>query len=403
MKERILLLLLAVSSILVGCTNDGLGDGAALERPSDVPIMLNAKGSFDASVSTNKQAPATRASVNDASELGEVGIFMLAGKKTGINGSAAAPDPDWSVILDPGANYATTTNGIYWYNVKCSMDAETGRLENAEGDNAIWYYPITSWYAYDFYGYHPYQDEINPVEKYGTNKYRMTVDFEIDGTKDILWGRSDIIAGNNYAYSAKYFRTTNDEAAHMLFKHKLAQFRFFLIPEKDADADDEAFGGLEGLSLKSVTMHKVATELRMLLADSDPNEQGNVGNLQCISARDQSIALKDKDGNPFSPVLFETEEVDGVVKGKKVRVGDCIMLCPFDTEYYMSIVLCDAKGNEYHSEKVMNITLGGDQFQPGKIYNININATGVTAISLNATVEQWEDTGDNDNLNFDIN
>ena len=79
------------------------------------------------------------------------------------------------------------------------------------------------------------------------------------------------------------------------------------------------------------------------------------------------------------------------------------MLCPFDTEYYMSIVLCDAKGNEYHSEKVMNITLGGDQFQPGKIYNININATGVTAISLNATVEQWEDTGDNDNLNFDIN
>ena len=407
MKERILLLIFAVSSILVGCTNDGSIDGPAMERPSDVPILLDAKGSFDASASASQQAPATRASINDASELGELGIFMLAGKKTGINGSMGsegAQDIDWSVTVDPGADYATTTNGVYWHNVKCTLDAATDYLTNADDSNPIWYYPITSWYAYDFYGYHPYQEDVNPIEQYATGKYRLTVDFDIDGTKDILWGRSDIIEGNDYAYSAKYFRTTGEDAAHMTFYHKLAQFRFYLVPTKDKEADDDGFGGIEGLSLKSVTMHSVATKLQMLVADSDPNNQGNVGNLTCISPKDQDIVLRNEDGSQIEPVPFEkVVGADGVVTGKKVRVGDCIMLCPFDTEYKMSIVLCDDKGNEYHSEKKMSITLNdGSPLQPGKIYNININATGVTAIALNATVEDWVEV-DDDNLNFDIN
>ncbi|MBR2318308.1 MAG: fimbrillin family protein [Bacteroidaceae bacterium] len=407
MKERILLLIFAVSSILVGCTNDGAFDGSATGTPSDVPILLNAKGLFDVNVSTNQQAPATRASINDASELGEVGIFMLAGKKTGINGSAGtegAQDIDWSVQVDPGADYATTTNGVYWHNVKCTLDAATELLKNTGESDPIWYYPITSWYAYDFYGYHPYQDDVNPLEQYATGKYRLTVDFDIDGTKDILWGRSDIIEGNNYAYSAKYFRTTGENAAHMTFYHKLAQFRFYLVPAKDNEAEDDSFGGIEGLSLKSVTMHSVATKVQMTLADSDPNNQGNVGNVRAVSAKTADIPLKDKDGNEIAPVPFETTiGTDGSVIGKRVRVGDCIMLCPFDTEYKMSIVLCDAKGNEYHSEKKMSITLAnGSPFQPGKIYNININATGVTGIALNATVEPWGEV-DDDNLNFDIN
>ena len=151
-------------------------------------------------------------------------------------------------------------------------------------------------------------------------------------------------------------------------------------------------------------MHSVATKVQMLLADSDQGNQGNVGNVTAISAKNQDIPLKDENGVEFEKVPFETVlSADGVVTGRKVRVGDCIMLCPFDNEYLMSIVLCDDDGNEYHSEKKMSITLNnGSPFQPGKIYNININATGVTNIALNATVEDWEEV-DDDNLNFDIN
>lgn len=408
MKERILLLIFAVSSILVGCTNDGADNAPVVETPSDVPILLNAKGLLDITVTESQKSSATRASVDSKSDLDAVGIYMLAAKKTGINGSMGtdgAKDIDWRVEVDPGADYATTTNGIYWNNMRCTLDAETDYLVKDNENIPLWYYPITSWYAYDFYGYHPYQEDGFEMTQYATGKYRITVDFEINGTKDILWGRSDIIAGNNYAYSAKYFRTSGQDAAHMTFYHKLAQFRFFLVPTKDQEAEDDGFGGIEGLHLKSVTMHNVATSVQMILADSDQGNQGNVGNVRRISAKDQDIPLRDRDGKEIweNPVPFETVVADGVVSGKKVRVGDCIMLCPFDTEYLMSIVLCDAVGNEYHSEKKMSITLNdGSSFQPGKIYNININATGVTGIALNATVEDWEEV-DDDNLNFDIN
>ena len=407
MKERILLLIFAVSSILVGCTNDGPDNGPAVETPSDVPILLSAKGLLDIDVTENQKSSATRASVDDKSDLDAVGIFMLAGKKTGINGSMGtdgAQDIDWRVEVDPGADYATTTNGIYWNNMKCTLDATTDYLVKDDANIPLWYYPITSWYAYDFYGYHPYQEDGFAMTQYATGKYRITVDFDIDGTKDILWGRSDIIEGNDYAYSAKYFRTSGEDAAHMTFYHKLAQFRFYLVPTKDQEAEDDGFGGIAGLYLKKVTMHSVATKVQMLLADSDQGNQGNVGNVTAISAKNQDIPLKDENGVEFEKVPFETVlSADGVVTGRKVRVGDCIMLCPFDNEYLMSIVLCDDEGNEYHSEKKMSITLSdGSPFQPGKIYNININATGVTNIALNATVEDWEEV-DDDNLNFDIN
>lgn len=406
MKERILLLIFVVSSILVGCTNDGSDNGPLVESPSDVLVNLNAKGLFDVDVTEGRKTSATRASVDNKYDLAPVGIFMLAGKKTGINGSMGsegAQDIDWTVNVKPGAEYATTTNGIYWNNMKCTLDVTTDYLVKDNANYPLWYYPITSWYAYDFYGYHPYQENGFNVQEYDDGKYRVTVDFDIDGTKDILWGRSDIIEGNNYAYSAKYFRTSGEDAAHMTFYHKLSQFRFYLVPTKDNDAEDDGFGGIEGLYLKKVTMHSVATKIQMLLADSDSGNQGDVGNMHPISDKDQDIPLRDKNGIEFAPVPFETVVVDGVVTGKKVRVGDCIMLCPFDTEYKMSIVLCDEDGNEYHSEKKMSITLkDGSPFQPGKIYNININATGVTNIALNATVVDWQEV-DDDNLNFDIN
>ena len=246
----------------------------------------------------------------------------------------------------------------YKITLKCTLDAETDYLVKDNANIPLWYYPITSWYAYDFYGYHPYQEDGFEKTQYATGKYRITVDFEIDGTKDILWGRSAIIAGNNYAYSAKYFRTSGQDAAHMTFYHKLAQFRFFLVPTKDQEAEDDGFGGIAGLYLKKVTMHSVATKVQMLLADSDQGNQGNVGNVTAISAKNQDIPLKDENGVEFEKVPFETVlSADGVVTGRKVRVGDCIMLCPFDNEYLMSIVLCDDDGNEYHSEKKMSISL----------------------------------------------
>lgn len=402
MKERIFLLLLAVSSILVGCDNNGSIDSPVMERPSDTPVILSAGGVFDGDITVKQNAPATRASVDNISQLGKVGVFMLAGKKTNINGSDLAQTPDWSVKLD-NADYATTTHGTYWENLSCSVDPVTGRMSVDAGQDYVWYYPITSWYAYDFYGYHPYQNEYD-VTKDANGNSRITVDFKIDGTQDILWGRSEK-KNDPFAYSARYFRNSPDTVVKMNFKHKLTQFQFYLVPQTKNETAEATFNGIRNLSVKKITMHRVATNLRMTLAESN-----NITAEDCVvepvpgDEQRVDVVLNNRDG-ALQPVPFQTKIENGLEVADTVRIGDCIMVCPDVKTHYMSMVICktDDVDSEYHSEKEMTIKLSGDKFfEAGKIYKIYVKASGVTEIALEATVEDWEEAEEDENLNFDI-
>lgn len=419
MKERILLLLLAVSSILVGCSeSDSIESGN--ETLSEIPILLNAAGSFDAGIAASQSAPATRASVDSIPELGKVGIYCMAGRKTSVIGSDLAADPNWGVELDHGTDYATTTNGVYWNNLKCSVDPATGLIsvdETVDGvkQDYIWYYPITSWYAYDFYGYHPYnKDSVKcQIKAVTSTRHQIVADVTINGKTDLLWGRSEIKdvnanENNKYAYSARYFRNAPETAAKMKFEHCLSQFRFFIQPLEKNESSTSNLHSFKTLAVKEITMHDVADKLKLLIADSDPNEQGEVGTVEKVQgAALSNFTLCDANGDSISknPVPFY---VDGNVAQRR-QVGDCIMVCPGDNIYYMSMVICDKDNhnNVYRSEKLMTIKLKDDKpFEPGKRYNIYISATGVTEISLLTEVEEWEDynsdQSDDENLNFDI-
>ena len=420
MKERILLLLLAVSSILVGCSeSDSIESGN--ETLSEIPILLNAAGSFDAGIAASQSAPATRASVDSIPELGKVGIYCMAGRKTEVIGSDLAADPDWGVELDHGAGYATTTNGVYWNNLKCSVDPATGLIsvdETVDGvkQNYIWYYPITSWYAYDFYGYHPYnKDSVKcQVKEVSSGRHQIVADVTINGKTDLLWGRSvikklDENENNKYAYSARYFRKASETAAKMKFEHCLSQFRFFIQPLEKNDSSTSNLHSFETLAVKEITMHDVADKLKLTIADSDPDpeKQKEVGKVEKVGNALRDFTLCDANGDSISknPVPFY---VDGNVAQRR-QVGDCIMVCPGDSVYYMSMVICDKDNhnNVYRSEKKMTIKLKDDKpFERGKRYNIYISATGVTKISLLTEVDEWEDynsdQSDDENLNFDI-
>ncbi len=419
MKERILLLLLAVSSILVGCSeSDSIESGN--ETLSEIPILLNAAGSFDAGIAASQSAPATRASVDSIPELGKVGIYCMAGRKTNVIGSDLAADPNWGVSLNHGTDYATTTNGVYWNNLKCSVDPATGKIsvdDTVDGveQEYIWYYPITSWYAYDFYGYHPYnKDSVKcQIKKITDTRHQVVADVTIDGKTDLLWGRSEIKdvnanENNKYAYSARYFRNAPETAAKMNFKHCLSQFRFFIQPLEKNETENSNLHNFETLAVKEITMHNVADSLKLTIADSDPNEQGEVGTVEKVQgAALKNFTLCDANGDSIAknPVPFY---VQGNVAQRR-QVGDCIMVCPGDNVYYMSMVICDKDNhnNVYRSEKLMTIKLkDGNPFEPGKRYNIYISATGVTEIKLVTEVEPWKDynsdQSDDENLNFDI-
>ena len=396
MRKRIFLLISVVSLALIGCSEkESFEPSNESQNTTNVPIVLNTDKFFNADIST-------RATIESLSMIDTLGVFCLAGKKTTISGSENAPTPNWNVTLD-SANFSTTTHGKYWNNIPCTVDAGSGDLEVQNKGWYAWYYPITSWYAYDFYAYYPYRKThtiIRNVENRDTT-YQLGVDYQIDGTQDIIWGRSEI-KSDPFAYSAKYFRNISDPTVHMKLEHSLTQFQFYVLPQEK----NGSFEAIKKLAVKKVSMHEVATNLRLIVADNNKNGNNRTGHIQPIDNTRGDLELKGFNGKTVSPVEFKTQIVDGVETAVEERIGDCIMVCPDATEYYMSMVLClkDDHDSEYYSEKLMTIKLNENKpFQAGKIYKIYIKVSGITEIKLNAELADWIEADDNDNLNFDIN
>lgn len=399
MKEKLYLLLVVIaSSFLAGCSSD---DTLVVkcESVSETPILLQSDNDFF--------SVKTRASIDDVLSVDSFGIFCLAREKTGINGSSEAREVDWDTkLVNTIDDYGFTTHGVYWNNVKfkpSASDESTTDLVPLPGQDYVRYYPITNWYGYDFFGYYPYQPQSNIVDNYNSDS--LAVNFVTDGTIDIIWGRSAQIS-DPYAYSARYMRKTGETAAHMTFHHSLTQFRFFLVPSVDDLGRVEQFDVIKNLSLKELKLLDTYPNLRMTLANL--YNEANVGKVY-PATRDitTDFTLKDETGALIeeNPVPVPYKLVDEQVMPDTVRLGDCIMACSNEREYFISMCMCDTDNpaNEYRSEKRISVKLSnGSPFKPGYIYNIYITVNGVTFVSMSAELEEWMEADDDDSLKFEI-
>lgn len=402
MKKHSFLTLFVAAALLAGCS-DNSNEPATIYNSgllSNVPILLMGDGNFSTSVTT-------RTGVDSVMGLGEqVGIFCVAREKTGITGSAEAKNVNWSTVVstDP-ENYGYTTNGIYWSNVRCrtvrnnNIKADTVDLQPVNSEDYIWYYPVTNWYGYDFYGYYPYQSS------YTHTSDSITADFTIDGTNDILWGRSDTISGDKYAYSAHYFNTHTQSAAHMKFNHALTRFQFYIVAAKNKEG---SYNDVKALCVKEIRMIKVHTTLRMTVANRVNRLMS--GTIYPSPSQDITATLKLKDaaGNEVSqnPVPFATKtDKQGKEIADTVRVGDCLMVCPNAKAYYMGIGLCDRNNpdKEYWSEKNITISMTSNgRFLKNTVYKIYISVSGVSGVNLNASLQDWDESVNDGFLNFTL-
>ena len=117
-------------------------------------------------------------------------------------------------------------------------------MTNDLSGQQYYYYPYGNWYNYYFYAYYPRQvdtgvAETTPIHE-ASNK--VTVDFTLDGTQDIIWAKAmpDIenptAAINDEGFNAKYLRGrqnptgTNslEDLPNLGLGHKLAQVRFYV-------------------------------------------------------------------------------------------------------------------------------------------------------------------------------
>lgn len=371
MKKNFLFVM-AAAAMLASCSKDaavsepaGTGNENGVVDPtnpnSPVKIVLGAS-TIDAGVELDKKA--SRAPI-DAWADTEVGIYALA-KDAGAT--------DWTTT---DANNPT----MLWENVKGTIDGAANEAVDITLDlqNQTGYYPNSGTHQYTFYGYCPYQQDVNKPSIVGTT---ATTTFTITGAEDILWGEaiapqlSGIDDDNTYdGYNATYFRKGQDAANPVIkFEHKLTQLKFEV--KKSASFEDA-----QGLKVQSIVIKEVPTQLDLVIADKDGGTKGTISanvdpvntNLTVSGITDFEIST----ANDFTPV------------------GEPIMLFSDgqETKTFTAIVTL-VDGQDKTSANEITLTAPASQaYAQGTGYKIQLTINSLQEIKVQANLTPWAEEG----------
>ena len=409
MKRTSIATLATALVLLSGCNKDKNTIEVPIYPQEDF-VRIELGGSNSLNNTTSRASIENLGDINEASGK-HIGVFCLAGRRTHISGSSEAKEIDWSNIVPTDLEeYGYNTNGTYWNNVRCHIagDVPNYSLIPDEDQEYYWYYPNTSWYGYDFYGYYPYQENGVYIQS-----DMVTVDMEIDGTKDVIWGRSEDPTAAIYKevsdqslrnklvesyYSARYFRYSPEgwNAANMKFKHMLTQFRFHVYPAANKESNPEKkYDTATALKVTELRLEDEECNLQMILADRSGQQQGTIFSRDGLT---NDFYLHYADGTLLkdSAVSIKTQldTINDIVIPDTVQMGECIMALAGDTVYHLSVQLQDTV-TTYSSEKKIAIRrANGKPFEPGYIYHVYLQVAGVTTIGVTAEMEDWKDEGE---------
>lgn len=383
MKKIYLLATFAFICCLFSCSNDEVEaaiDGVGSEIAGDDYIP------GDSEIAINLGTVAKRAAIEgDNGDLDEMGIFCLAKGKNEINQSAYdinwfGDSQKWSSCIMANVSAKKEGASVSWTN------------------GGTYYYPLSQFYAYDFFGYYPY---VNNADMLDTINNQVKVRYEIDGTQDIIWGKAT--SDEQYAYCAKYFRIPENETKRPMLQlyHMLARLVFTVKPGAVVDGKEEV-GEAANMEIVSIKIVDALTNLEMTVADL-----ANPVSLSGVSAHDLSqqllqpytldtdtLTLRDADGNEISqnPVAVGSDI------NVSTQVGESIMLYPA-SKYIVKIETRYKNGEEYiylpPTEEPLEIYNTGGKFEAGLKYNVSITVHGPKVIELEANLNPWQDAVDN--------
>lgn len=362
MKKNFWMLGFAAAALMVGCSNDDI----LSQGSTDITM-----GNSDVEIRLASSAGGTRSSVesNEAGlfEADGLGIFCLAKSVQHIN--PAELPINW--------NNGNEHDFSVWMNnieTNAKLNADKTVTELIWTADTTYFYPVANWYTYRFYGYYP------RVENVYRSESRIEAYIPIDGTQDVIWGRTN--NADAEAYCAKYFRNSAhaDEIPGIEFEHKLMRMTFSVVPGIGADGTT---GAALTMGVKSIKIKDVPTQANLVIADrNDASAEGTVTFDWYNNLAD--FPLLDANDQPFGDDCW-------VVEGE-TAIGQGILLpVPESKEakiYYVEIVLKDKDGHEFISEHPIELQQNGN-YEAGKSYNVKMTINGPEVIVLNATLKPW--------------
>lgn len=314
-------------------------------------------------LSSGTQANLTRASIGvgaDDADIPEMGVFCLAKDLQHINNGAQeinwfGSEDNWSVCLMDNVKSQKIGSDVTWL------------------DGQHYFYPVSQFYKYDFYGYYPYVEGENMITENST----VLAQFVIDGSQDIIWGKAT--SDEEYAYSAKYYRTNPSAPAPKLrLKHMLTRLTFSAVPDVDRNGSKES---AKKMSVKRIYIKDAYTNLALTVADhQNPEMEGAIA--YCSEVTD-SLFLKEADGSELQLTSLADES--------GVTIGESLMLLPAE-RYRLGVefVHDDFEGEVFRTECWLEISKGTEDFKAGTSYNVKLTVHGPEEVTLEAELQPWD-------------
>lgn len=371
--------LLITSLSMVGCASDNYSS-EEVESNDPVVIQLNA-----GAVNLNTRASIESVGVKNAFECDNLGFFMLAKEKTGINANAL--DINWSPSSDASLYTA------WWDNVPGSATityvdevAETHLETSATGQYA--YYPIGNWYTYNFYAFQP---RVGSTLQTSSSYRRAKIN--IDGTQDVIWGKasSDV----PLAYSAKYFNQPAHvhEIPSLDMEHKMMRLQFAVVAGADGTGN---YAPALTMGVRSIEIVNCPTQGTLIIADR--LNPGNDGTLTFDWTNNlANLPIRDANDAEFSG--FE----DHRVTMETTNVGQGIILPVPDSPTYIyrvKITMEDINGVVYNCEHPLELS-NNAVYEAGKSYLVVMTVRGPKEIGLKPTLSSWDNETQNIVFEFD--
>ena len=343
-----ILITMLATAIFTGCSVDDepLYESLAGEN-SNVEISLllasDNMGSEQSMRSAVESDGNLNFSIND--ENGGLGIYCLSSSK--LTAKTSIPEMDWTV----------STNNVCMNNVSAIARVRNfgqGNVTSIEW-NDKYYYPMGGWYKYRLYGYYPRVG--NPT----ITAEEVTADYELDGTQDVIWGRT-----SSADYCATYFTSHLGETPHLGLQHCLTCLKFRAVA--GASNGDETVES-RGIRVTEIRVMNVAVHQTLTIANRmSPNSEGSLTAIE--GAAKGSVFLKDDViGSSYLNGSYAIKLSH--TNSSPMQIGNELMLPPSDF-YYIKVTMSDKFGNDCSPQGYFRIAPSGSGFEAGKRYWIQM-------------------------------